>query len=152
MSISKGLLWSLAVALLAAQSSAVSEPVDNLVVSVRVRDKGEKERLRVDQTVQVSNDGQLNFFSGGELAGTGDAPALEFGTRITGKLGDFEGETRTLTLRVELSRRFVSGDSEVPVVSGEVIAFRVAIKPEETTRVTLGENRVCELRLDRQTK
>ncbi|GIX04927.1 MAG: hypothetical protein KatS3mg114_0796 [Planctomycetaceae bacterium] len=152
MSIRKGMLWSLATVLLAASANAVSKPVDDFVVSVRVVDKGEKEKLHVDQTVKVSNDGQLNLFSGGEFAGSDDAPALEFGTRITGKLGDFEGETKSLTLKVEFSSRFDSGESKVPVVRGEMVAFRTAIKPGETTRVAFGKNRWCELRLERQGK
>jgi hypothetical protein len=150
MSIGKGMLWSLATVLLAATADAVSKPLDGLVVSVRVLDKGEKEKLHVDQTVKVSKDGQLNLFSGGEFAGTDDAPALEFGTRITGKLGDLEGETTSLTLKVEFSSRFDSGESKIPVIRGEVVALRADVKLGDTTRVSFGENRWCELRLVQQ--
>ena len=146
------MLWSLATVLLAASANAVSKPVDDFVVSVRVLDKAEMETLHVDQTVKVSKDGQLNLFSGGEFAGSDDAPALQFGTRITGKLGDFEGETKSLTLKVEFSTRFDSGESKIPAVRGEMVALRAAIKPGETTRVSFGKNRWCELRLERQGK
>ena len=152
MSIGKGMLWSLATILLAATANAVSKPVDDFVVSVRVLEKGETEKLQVDQTVNVSKDGQLDFFSGGEFAGTDDAPALEFGTRITGKLDDFEGENTALTLKIEFSSRYDSGQSKTPVVRGEMVALRTAIKPGETTRVSFGKNRWCELRLERQGK
>lgn len=100
----------------------------------------------------VSKDGQLNFFSGGEFAGTHDAPALEFGTRITEKLGDFEGETRSLTLKVEFSSRFDGAESKAPVVRGEMVAFREEVKPGETTRVSFGKERWCEVRLERERK
>ncbi|MBL8809475.1 MAG: hypothetical protein JNM43_04785 [Planctomycetaceae bacterium] len=150
MSIGKGMLWSLATVLLAATADAISKPLDNLVVSVRVLDKGEKEKLHVDQTVKVSKDGQLNLFSGGEFPGTDDEPALEFGTRITGKLGNLEGETTSLTLKVEFSSRFDSGESKIPVVRGEVVALRADVKLGETTRISFGKNRWCELRLVQQ--
>ena len=128
-----------------------AKPLDNLVVSIRVTDKkGEKEKMHVDQTVKVSKDGQLNHFLGGEFAETDDAPVLEFGTRITGKLGDLKDETRSLTLKVEFSSRFDSRKSKTPVVRGEVVAVRVDVKLGETTRVSLGKNRWCELRLVQQ--
>jgi hypothetical protein len=150
MSIGQGMLCGLAAVLLAATANAVSSPFDDFVVSVRVLDKGEKDKLYVDQTVKVSKDGQLNLFSGGEFAGTDDAPALEFGTRISGKLCDVEGETRSLTLKVEFSSRFDNGESKTPVVRGEVVALRADIKLGETTRVSIGKNRWCELRLVQQ--
>jgi hypothetical protein len=150
MSIGQGMLCGLAAVLLAATANAVSSPFDDFVVSVRVLDKGEKDKLYVDQTVKVSKDGQLNLFSGGEFAGTDDAPALEFGTRISGKLCDVEGETMSLTLKVEFSSRFDNGESKTPVVRGEVVALRADIKLGETTRVSIGKNRWCELRLVQQ--
>lgn len=150
MSIGKGMLWSLAVVLLAATANAVSKPVDDFVVSIRVLDKGEKDKLHVDQTVKVSSDGQLKLFSGGEFAGTDDVPALEFGTRISGRLCDLGGETRSLTLKVEFSSRFDNGESKTPVVRGEVVALRADVKLGETTCVSIGRNRWCELRLIKQ--
>lgn len=152
MPICKALLLSLATVLLAASASAVSKAVDDLVVSVRILDEGKVDRLHVDQTVKVSKGGLVHFFSGGEVRGSEDAPPIEFGTRITGKLADSVGETKALTLKVEFSNRFDSGDAKTPVVRGEMVAFRADVKPGESTRISIGSNRWCELRLEQRLK
>lgn len=152
MSIGKGMLWSLATVLLAASANAVCKPADDFLVSIRVLDESKIEKLHVDQTVKVSKDGMVTFFSGGEFGGSEDAPPLEFGTRITGKLTDSVGETKALTLKVEFSNRFNSGESKIPVVRGEMVALRADVKAGGTTRISLGGHRWCELRLERQEK
>lgn len=150
MSVCKSMLWGLATVLLAASANAVSRPVDDLVISVRVLDEGKNEKLHVNQTVEVSKDGAVTFFSGGEFAGSDDAPPLEFGTRIMGKLTDSVGETKALTLKVEFSNRFDSRETKLPVVHGEMLAFKADVKLGETTRFSVGRNRWCELRLEQQ--
>ena len=152
MSIGKGMLWSLATVLLAASANAVCKPVDGFFLSIRIFDESRIEKQHVDQTVKVSKDGMVTFFSGGEFGGSDDAPPLEFGTRITGKLIDSVGEAKGLTLRVEFSTRFISGKSKIPVVRGETVALRADVNVGETTRISLGGNRWCELRLERQEK
>jgi hypothetical protein len=148
MPICKALLLSLATVLLAASANAVSTAADDLVVSVRILDEGKVDRLHVDQAVKVSKDGMVAFFSGGEVRGSEDAPPIEFGTRITGKLTDSVGETKVLTLKVEFSNRFDSGEAKTPVVRGEMVAFKADVKPGESTRISIGRNRWCELRLE----
>lgn len=152
MSIFKAVLWSFATVLLAVSANAVSTAIDDLVISVRILDEGKVDRLHVDQTVKVSRDGMLNFFSGGEVSGSDDAPPLEFGTRITGKLADSPGETKALTLRVEFSNRFDGGEAKTPIVRGEMVALRADVKLGDSTRISIGSSRWCELRLERQVK
>lgn len=152
MSIFKAVLWSFATVLLAVSANDVSTAVDGLVLSVRILDEGKVDRLHVDQTVKVSRDGVLNFFSGGEVSGSEDAPPLEFGTRITGKLADSVGETKALTLKVEFSNCLDSGDAKTTIVRGEMVALRADLRLADSTRIAIGRSRLCELRLERQVK
>ena len=150
MSIGKGMLWSLAIVLLAATANAVCKPVDDFLVSIRILDEAKIEKLHVDQTVKVSKDGMVAYFSGGEFGGSEDASPLEFGTRITGKLTDSVGETKALTLKVEFSNRFDSGDAKTLVVRGEMVGLRADVKLGEAIRISVGRSRWCELRLEQQ--
>lgn len=147
MSLCKGMPWVLATLLLAASASAVSVR-DNLVVAVRIIDNGKNEKRLVDQTVEVSDDGTLSFYSGGEFSGSNDTPPLEFGTRIAGRLIDSGGRASKLALKVEFSSRFDSGDSNTPVVCKESVALIANLKLGETVRVSVGKNRWCELKVD----
>ena len=98
----------------------------------------------------VFPDGKMNFFSGGEVAGTEGLPPLRYGTHITGQIADFEGETKSVALKIELSHLINSGDDERIVVQGDIIALRAKLKLGEKTRIPCRRNLMCELRLERQ--
>jgi hypothetical protein len=151
MCVGKGIFWSLAAVLLAGSATAASRPVDEFTVTVRVLDQGDEEEIRVD-CAMVSKGRKVNMLSGGEVAGSENAPPLEFGTRITGHIANSKGETRSVALKIEFSRLFDGGENSIPVVRGEMLALRADLKPGETTRISCGGNRSCELRLDRLEK
>lgn len=150
MSAGKGMLWSLATIVVVVSANTDFKAVDDMVVHVRVLDTGDVEKIKVDHAAKVAEDGRFSVFSGGEFAGSEDVPALVFGTRITGKLAAVDGERNSITLKVEFSSRFDNGDKKTPVVRGEMVALTTDVKLGQVTRVSCGNNRWCELRLERQ--
>lgn len=86
--------------------------------------------------------------SGGEFSNSHEAPPLEFGTRITVRMVDSVGGAKKPALKMEFSSRFDSGDSNIPVVRGEMVALMANLKLGETVRVSVGKNRWCELKVD----
>ena len=150
MSIGKGMLWSLVLLLLAGSANAVSKSVDDIHLSVRIFELGDVERTIVDQAMIFKGEKGHTFFNGGELAGSEGIPPLQFGTRITGHFSDLDGETKSVSLKIELSHLINNdGDNSLRVVRGEIIAFQTKMKLGETTRISMGGNLKCEIRLER---
>ncbi len=126
----------------------LSNKLDARCLSIRYVDEGEKTKVLAEQTLQLGNNGTIDFTAGGETIPHDDESALRVGTQITGNLTSIENDLYRASITLTLGNQVECINAETQIVRSERLELRTELEVGRETKIPCGGNRWIQLRVD----
>ncbi len=108
----------------------------------------DKKRILSRPTIVTLSNQSFQFLMGGSAKADGFDDELDFGTKVSGKVGTPDQSLLPVSFEISVSERVPSAASSTELVRGTVLKVQLKTKLAESHCLSLGNSLWCEFRID----